>query len=71
MVQLQCFRKTLVMQGLSACIQPTTLDKLFKFRPVKAGRSALQLRRTRNDRSVARSQLKTWGEDAAELFGIV
>ncbi len=55
------FRKTLVMQGLSPDIQPTTLDKLFKFRPMKAGRSPLQLRRTRNDRSVARSQMKPCG----------
>lgn len=31
MVQLQCFQRALVMQGLDkSCIQPTTLDKLFK-----------------------------------------
>ena len=43
-------------------LHPThNIGQAFEVWPIKAGRSSLQLQRTRNDRSVARSQLKPWG----------
>lgn len=58
MVRLQCFLEGTSDAGIESLHPIHNIGQAFKICPMNAGRSTLQLRRTRNDRSVARSQLK-------------